>query len=257
MKRDIIYIKLIAIFSIIASFTSCTDWLSIEPEGKIVAGDYWKLESDVEAVLSTCYRSMIEDDIIRRMIVYGELRSDNLMGGYGVSETHKKIIEANIQPTNYYASWSSFYKVINYCNIVIHYAPTVIDPNFSQSELNAKLAEAMTLRALSYFYLVRAFGEVPFITDASISDTQDYNIAKSSESKILDSLEADLIKAEGWAMSAYGKLNANKGRVTKNAIRALLADIYLWRNKYDECIAAADRVLADPLLKMIEPDDDP
>lgn len=251
------HIKFIAIISLISTLSACTDWLSIEPEGKIVAGDYWKLESDVEAVVATCYRSMIENDVISRMIIYGELRSDNLIGGYGISENLKKIIEANIQPTNPYASWSSFYKAINYCNIVIHYAPTVIDPNFSQSELNAKLAEVMMLRALSYFYLVRAFGEVPFITDASISDTQDYSVAKSSEDVILDYLEADLIKAEGWAMSAYGKLNANKGRVTKNAIRALLADIYLWRNKYDECIAVSDRMLADPLLKMIEPDNDP
>ena len=251
------HIKFIAIISLISKLSACTDWLAIEPEGKIVAGDYWKLESDVEAVVATCYRSMIEDDIISRMIIYGELRSDNLIGGYGLNENLKKIIEANIQPTNPYASWSAFYKVINYCNIVLHYAPTVIDPNFSQSELNAKLAEVMTLRALSYFYLVRTFGEVPFVTDASISDTQDYSVAKSSENVILDYLEADLTKAEVWAMSAYGKLNANKGRVTKNAIRALLADIYLWRNKYDECIAVSDRVLADPLLKMIEPDNDP
>ncbi|MBN2765248.1 MAG: RagB/SusD family nutrient uptake outer membrane protein [Paludibacteraceae bacterium] len=251
------HIKLIAIISILASMTACTDWLSIEPEGKIVAGDYWKLESDVEAVVATCYRSMIEDDIISRMIIYGELRSDNLIGGYGISENMKKIIEANIQPTNPYANWSSFYKVINYCNIVIHYAPTVIDPNFSQSELNAKLAEVIALRAMSYFYLVRAFGEVPFVTSASITDIQDYNIPKSSEDEILDYLETDLIKAEAWAMTAYGKLNANKGRITKNAIRALLADIYLWRNKYDECIAASDRVLADPLLKMIDPDEEP
>ncbi len=251
------HIKFIAIISLISTLSACTDWLSIEPEGKIVAGDYWKLESDVEAVVATCYRSMIENDVISRMIVYGELRSDNVIGGYGLNENLKKIIEANIQPTNPYASWSSFYKVINYCNIVIHYAPTVIDPNFSQSELNAKLAEVMTIRALSYFYLVRAFGEVPFVTDASISDTQDYSLPKSSEDVILNYLEADLIKAEAWAMSAYGKANANKGRITKNAIRALLADIYLWRNKYDDCISVINRVLDDPLLKMIEPDDEP
>lgn len=251
------HIKFIAIVGIITTLSACTDWLTIEPEGKIVAGDYWKLESDVEAVVATCYRSMIEDEIISRMLIYGELRSDNIMDGYSLSDNLKKIIEANIQPSNPYTRWSGFYKIINYCNVVIHYAPTVIDPNFSQSELNAKLAEVMTLRALSYFYLVRTFGEVPFVTDASITDTQDYSIAKSSEDVILDYLEADLIKAEGWAMSAYGKLNANKGRVTKNAIRALLADIYLWRNKYDECIDASNRVLADPLLKMIEPDEMP
>ena len=55
------HIKFIAIISLISTLSACTDWLSIEPEGKIVAGDYWKLESDVEAVVATCYRSMIEN----------------------------------------------------------------------------------------------------------------------------------------------------------------------------------------------------
>jgi len=60
-----------------------------------------------------------------------------------------------------------------------------------------------------------------------------------------------LIKAEGWAMTSYGNTASNKGRITKNAIRALLADIYLWRNKYDECITYCDKVLIDNSLSLI------
>ena len=250
-------IRIITLVALLAGLSSCTEWLSIEPEGKVVSSDYWKLESDVEAVVATCYRALIEDEIVNRMVIYGELRSDNLAGGYSLNENLEKIIEANLQPSNTYVRWSAFYKIINYCNIVLYYAPQVIDPNFSQLELNAKLAEVLSIRALSYFYLVRAFKEVPFITNASITDTQDFAMPKNTEDEILDALEADLIKAEAWAMTGYGSLAANKGRITKNAVRALLADIYLWRNKYDQCITYCDKVISDPLLKLIEPDDDP
>ncbi len=254
MKR----IKYLILTAVIALFGSCTGWLTIEPDGKVVSTDYWQLESDVEAVIATIYRAMIEDPVIERMIIYGELRSDNVTEGYGMSDNLRKILGANILSTNPYTNWSSFYRVINFSNIVLAKAPEAyeVDPNFSQAQLNAKMAEALTLRALAYFYLVRTFGEVPFVTDASITDTQDYNQPKVSEDVILDYLEKDLVQAEQWALTRYGRVDSNKGRITKNAVRALLADIYLWRNKYDECIAAADRILEDPLLEMIEDEDE-
>lgn len=264
------YLKLFTIVAVMSLLASCTDWLSIEPDGKVVSDDYWKLESDVEAVVATCYRAFVEDGlnsdgslrsdvVLNRMIVYGELRSDNMIMGYSTNTDLKKIIEANILPTNPYSNWSGFYKIINYCNLVLAKAPDAfkIDPNFTQSQLNAKMAEVLTLRALAYFYLVRTFGEVPLITEASLTDRQDYNIAKSSENGVLDQLEADLIKAEGWALSRFGSTASNKGRITKTAVRALLADIYLWRNKYAECVSYCDKVIQDPTLKLIEADDEP
>lgn len=239
------------------SVSACTDWLEVQPPGKVVLNNFWKTESDVEAVVMTCYRAMLEQPYMERIMVYGEFRADNVILSNSTNENLYKIFNANILPTNSYADWSTFYDVINYCNTVLYYAPQVNDPNFSQSRLNAKLAEVLTIRALNYFYLVRAFGEVPFVTEASVSDDQDYNIAKSSEDDILDQLEIDLIKAENWALSTYGSTESDKGRVTKTTIRALLADIYLWRNKFDECINYSDKVLADKTLQMIESDDNP
>lgn len=247
------YTLLLGIMTVMLS--SCADWLFIQPAGKVVLDDYWKTESDVENVVAACYRSMVEDDYVKKLIVYGELRSDNVTIGYVDTKQADliKINEGNILPTNSYAKWSSFYQIINYCNIILHYAPSAQqnDPYFSFAKLDAKMAEVLAIRALNYFYLVRAFGQVPYITTASLSESQDYEIAKSSEDVILDGLEADLIKAEGWAMSSYGSPASNKGRFTKNAIRALLADIYLWRNKYDECITSCDKILNDNSLSLI------
>ncbi|MGC3978584.1 MAG: RagB/SusD family nutrient uptake outer membrane protein [Paludibacteraceae bacterium] len=249
------YLKLFTFISMLLVLSSCTDWLTIEPEGKVVSTQYWKLESDVEAVVATCYRAMIEDDVIERMIVYGEVRSDDVTEGDVIDTELRYIMQANLLPSNSYTKWASFYKIINYCNVVIYYAPKVKDPNFTQSELNAKLAEVLTLKSLCYFYLVRAFGEVPFINDPSISDSQDYSLAKSPENVILDSIESNLLKAENWAMSGYGSTEATKGRITKNAVRAFLADVYLWRQQYDKCITYCDKVISSPLLKLMGADD--
>lgn len=251
------YIKIFTIITAIATLSACSDFLQVKPQGQIVLEDFWKSESDVEAVISTCYKELLTTTNMEKFIVWGELRSDNLSETFGVGGSEKLILEGNILPTNKYASWASLYTLINYCNSVLYYAPQVIDPNFTPKELEARMAEALTLRSLAYFYLVRTFKDVPLILDPSLSDIQDYNAAQSSENEILDQIEKDLIQADAWAMNVYGKKTHNKGRITKNAARALLADVYLWRNKYNECIVYCDKILSDPTLKLIEADESP
>ena len=258
--------KYIVFIPLLAWLTSCSDWLTLEPAGKVIESDFWKQESDVESVVATCYREMLEDEFMNKVIVWGELRADNIIAGDGLGPVESKILEANIQPDNAYTSWNKFYSVINYCNTVLHYAPRVkaIDPDFTTAELNAKQAEVLTLRALCYFYLIRTFKDVPLILEPTLDDIQEYKVAQSTEQVIIQQLISDLIKAEGWAMKAYSTEKYTKGRITKNAVRALLADIYLWNNDYSSSIQYCNKIIDDKasLLKenetlLIQNDNDP
>jgi len=255
MKRHTF--KQLMLIAGITLLSACSDWLTIEPEGKIVLGDYWNTESDVEAVIATCYRSMIDYEYIRRLIIWGEMRSDNIVAGNGIKETEKRILEANITPANWYSSWSQFYTVINYCNAVLYYTPKVIDPNFTEAKMRAKMAEALALRALTYFYLVRTYKDIPLILEPSVTDQQDYSVPQSSENTVLDQIESDLLKAEEWAMTSFSSIAHTKGRITKNAVRALLADVYLWRNKYNQTVTYCDKIIESPAFKLIEADETP
>lgn len=253
MIKKLIYNVLLPV-SLIMSFTGCTAWLTIKPEGEVVLEDFWQSESNVESVLMSCYRGLTEDAIVNRMIVWGELRSDNLISSGTVSFDMQKILEGDITSSNSFASWSSFYSVINFCNTVLKYAPDVVarDLNFTLGDLHRVEAEAKTLRALCYFYLVRTFKEVPWVTEASVDDTQNFDYFKSPETQVLDSLISDLNGVRNYASSDFGDPNLNKGRITKNAVNTLLADIFLWKNEYDNCIMACNRVLADTTLKLVE-----
>ncbi len=249
MKTHIFKITLL--LTLLAGLSACSDWLTIKPDGKVVLDDYWKNEADVEAVVAACYRGMLEDEFMKRVIVWGELRSDNIIGGNGsISDAENKMLQASIIPTNDMCRWGSFYTIINYCNYVLYYAPNVIDPNFTETKLHAKEAEVLTLRALCYFYLVRTYKDVPLIIDPSISDIQNYKVPQSAESQVLDKIEKDLLKAESWAMLAYGSVQYTKGRITKNAVRALLADVYLWKGNYSKCIEYCDKIIDDKMLIM-------
>jgi len=253
MKRKL-YIVLIT--GLLLANTACTDWLDIRPESEIVLEDFWQNESQVNQVLAASYRSMTEYDYMSRMLIWGELRSDNVTFGNNMNTEMYKMLNVDISPDNSLCHWGSFYTTINICNSFLHFAPRVVDldPNFTESKLHALEAEILTIRALSYFYLVRTFDQVPWIESPSIDDTQDYAIAKSPQDSILNLLVRDLNIALTYARETYDIYEYDKGRITKNAVRALLADIYLWQEEYQKCVDMCNEVLADPALELVNGD---
>jgi starch-binding outer membrane protein, SusD/RagB family len=252
MKKLRIYILAL----LMGSLLGCSDWLDIRPENEVVLEDYWQTESQAMSVLSACYRGLATDECVERMLVWGELRSDNLVAGNTLRLDLFNILNVNVTPTNNYANWGSFYAVINYCNTFLKYAPAVVksDQNFTESKLHTLEAEALTIRALSYFYLVRAFNEVPLILTPSINDTQNYNVPKSTERAIVDQIIADLLKAKQYARLDYGVGAYNKGRISLNAVNAILADVYLWDQQYSKCIESCDLVVNTEKYNLVDGD---
>ncbi|MFA5045722.1 MAG: RagB/SusD family nutrient uptake outer membrane protein [Paludibacter sp.] len=253
IKRNIYIIGLSVLLLI--GITGCSQWLDLKPESEIILDDFWQSQSDVESVLAACYRGLTEDAVISRMIVWGELRSDNMITGNGFPNARydmQKILDGDLVPSNAYASWSSFYSVINDCNTLLLYAPKVVDRdnNFTLTDLHQVQAEAMTLRALCYFYLVRTYKEVPLVEEASINDIQNYSLPKSPEDTIINHIIRDLLYAQKYAKTDFGITAYNKGKITLDAVNTILADVYLWNQQYEKCVETANLVLADKNLKL-------
>ena len=134
--------------------------------------------------------------------------------------------------TNGFAKWESFYQCINRCNTVIHYAPQVQekDPNYTEAEMKANIAEVTAIRSLCYFYLIRTFRNVPYVTEPSIDDSKNYRIPASSFDEVLAHIIADLEAVKNDAIRIYGEYSDdNINRITRYAIYAMLADMYLWQ----------------------------
>ncbi|MBQ6964235.1 MAG: RagB/SusD family nutrient uptake outer membrane protein [Bacteroidaceae bacterium] len=258
MKMKCIYKKLVVLALPLlggGGLSSCDDFLSIEPQNDIVLENYWTEEADVNSVLTSCYAQLESSDCISRMIVWGELRSDNMTTGSGTNNSLQQILKENILETNDYTKWLCFYEVINRCNTVLYYAPGVndIDPNFTDSELHATIAEATTLRALCYFYLIRTFRNVPYITYPSNDDSQVFQVAASPFDEVLDSLIADVEGVKDYAVRSYGEESVeNKCRITRWGCYALLADLYLWKGDWQQCIQYCDLVIDEKIREYEE-----
>ena len=267
MKRILTKIKYAAMMLCsVGVFSSCNDFLGTMPLNEIVLENFWETEEEVNSVVMSCYSRMAQGDFLTRLILWGELRSDNVVAGnitgeipYVNNEQLLDMLEGNILPNHYIADWSSFYNVINRCNTVLYYAPQVLerDPDFKASEWEYIKAEMLTLRALCYFYLVRSFRDVPLVLEPTIDDSQDFQVAAADPNVVLEQLVRDLQEAERTALKKFPESNASKysytkSRVTKQAVWALLADIYLWMERYDECIVYCEKVIAEKVAEANE-----
>lgn len=222
--------------------SSCEGWLELIPPDGLVRDEYWKSKEDVEASLMGAYQLFAKLD--GTLFLMGELRGDLIVDDANTSSDYRDIMEGNIFPDNSMCNWSRFYTVINYTNSVLKYAPIVydLDPTFSQYQLRGFEAEALFLRSLAYFYLVRAFREVPLVLDASESDNVNFFLPTSPAEDILVQIKSDLLLARSGVTEEYGSLSDNKGRARKDAINALLADISLWNFEYEECIGYVEAI---------------
>ena len=237
MKKTLISML---ILPALLSLTSCNDWLDILPNNEQVTDDYWKSKEDVEAVIASGYYYMRQ--CVPTFIKWGELRGGTL---YTINSSDAKLQDFNMTATHSLCDWSTIYKVIGMANSVILYAPDVKDDTYYDAIRNSHLAEAYFLRAYCYLLLAKNYGEVPLVKQAYVNDNASFDLAKSSVSEVIAQVKDDVKSAlaTGAAKGTYEEDWATKGRATKWALYALMADACLWSEDYDQCIEYCDMIL--------------
>jgi starch-binding outer membrane protein, SusD/RagB family len=231
-------------------FLSCKKWLDLQPQDGLTGAEFWKTKEQVKAAVSGVYASLIGSatgsrNAAETFFLWGELRADMITGTLATTNEQNDVVNVSILPTNSICNWRGVYETINYCNTIIDLAPGVLsaDATFTQAELDKAIAEAKAIRALMYFYLVRTFDKVPLKLTATVSDKDIVSIPKSTQAVVLAQVLKDLNEAEPFAVVDYGNRASNKGRITKAAINAIQADVYLWLDKYTECVDACNKII--------------
>jgi len=250
----------------VAGFGLSSCDIDLLPLNEVVYENFWTNKDDVESVVTACYGAFQSDDVVNRLIVWGEDRSDNVQVGQDQSEDLRFLLKGSIKTTNSFCDWSSLYKVINYCNVAMFEAPQVMkkDPNYTESDYRVNKAECSFIRDYCYLTLIKTFRDVPFTFEPSLDDTQTYRLPQTKFEVVLDSLIADIELCKDYAplrnnnqtLRSGVDNTENTGKVTRAAMYALLAELYLWRASdcnlpkdkqneyYRKCIDCCDWVLA-------------
>ncbi len=165
-------------------------------------------------------------------------------------------------------SWKELYRAANWAVTIESYVENMPDELFSSVEEKKRIiGEAAFIRALSYFYLTRVWGNVPIVTESVESSdqlvTEDgfiVEIPRSPEKEVLDHALLAVDKAiENLEYSTMGDprwaITANKA-----SAEALKAHLTLWYASRDnnnqemlnECVASATSVIENGNAELID-----
>ncbi len=239
MKKINYIYKSACLFGLLAvGLASCEDYLTIYPTDRVVEENFWEDMNDLNGVRYGAYRQMAST--VDKMFIWGDLRSDSYTlnnpesGDGGVQNTHNtysNILNGMPDSSMNEFDWGGVYTTINLCNKVLEHGPEILkkDKQFTTTEWYYMRAEMKALRALNYFYLIRAFKDVPFTTRTINNDTQVKQFELTNQLQILDSIILDCESVAGQARTSFANNGDTKGMITNAAIYAMLADMYLWR----------------------------
>ncbi len=234
------------------ALSSCGDFLYIEPKTFVSEENFWNEKADVDQMVAGVYVKMQDPKFIERLIMWGETRSDEITEGRDATKNIDlyRTLKEDLKSTNEYTDWTSMYAVIGQCNIIMERCKTVAekDPTFTESDVKATRAEMAAIRDLCYFYLVRAFKDVPYYTYAIQADADIQPLPACDGDSIVRCLITDLEGVVGDAMKKFPEdnsslYNSSRNRITQDAIYAILADLCLWDGQYQKCVDYCQKVI--------------
>lgn len=116
--------------------------------------------------------------------------------------------------------WTSYYRGIANANLSINRIPQI---SMDAGQAQKLMAEAYFLRAWYYFQLVQMFGNIPLIIEPVTLQSEQLYPDPAKPEDVYNQIVADLKMAEAadlnWVVSS--------GRVSKGAIKSLMAKVYL------------------------------
>jgi hypothetical protein len=229
MKKKLIAIGCIAVF--IALSPSCKkDFLEQSDPNAISLDANFKSPNDVLLAVNGIYQSLRSGNNIGETSgLWTDERSDDTGTNDNQSNAGEPFQFNNfsILPSNTYlkSHWVSLYGTITRANVVLSNIDKVTFP-----DANLKLqysTEAKFLRALTYFHLVRLWGDVPLVTRQLSSTEVAANTFREKQETVYAQIVADLKDVVNNNPLPNLQTGAGIGRVSKAAANALLGQVYL------------------------------
>jgi hypothetical protein len=237
------------LFTGMLACASCKKLLDVHSTHAVDEANSWNSHNDTRSALIGVYglmRAAVANDDAYWM--YGDVRGGDFTA---VSRADLQSIIDNKLNAPYpllsdLSNWRRFYAVINAANMFLEHVGEVKarDPKYSDQNMEVDVAQVRLLRALSYFYLVRIWGDVPLITVSH--DGEFKPKGRDSQQKVLAFCEQELQEAANDLPYGYSSDDPqqqgdyynrsasqwNGALARKLSAYAILAHVAAWQGKY-------------------------
>lgn len=229
---------IVASVAALAVCTSCKkSFLELVPYNQVSLEQAINNESDLQAALNGAYAKMRDVDLFGKTIpLIGDLMADNVY--IALQNSNRFLAEFNYSYLNTHGNasttWADAYNAILRLN-------NVINSSLSSANSNQLKGEALTMRALMYFYLVNIYAK-PYTVDPAAEGvplvlTYDPLLkpGRSKVSEVYSRIDQDLTDA----FTLMTNTSKNSSYVTKYVARALQARVALFKGDWNAAKTAA------------------
>jgi starch-binding outer membrane protein, SusD/RagB family len=226
---------------------ACDSPLVTDPTASIDAETALTTARGLELGLNGAYRSLQSGQAYydRDLLAYPDLYADNL-DFTGTFQTDREISLRNVATNNgnVLGAWTQGYIGINRANNVLAAIPDVT--GLTSGQQASYRGEALFIRALHLYRLVRWFGDVPLVLEPSRGVGEESLVSRAPAAEVRARIIADL--EEAAPLLPTGRVT---GRATRGAADALLARVYLEDGKYTEARNKATAVISNAAYSLV------
>jgi len=216
--------------------SACSEeFMELYPETKLNESTFYQSQKEYTLLANGCYIPMRDYEKVEHWIL-AEVISDNSSfqnnSSPGAVRTRGvvDIFMVTSDVVTYGNFWKMSYTGIYNCNKLVEQIENT-DMTWENESLKHRcIGEALFLRALYYFNLVRQFGGVPLVLEPT-SGIDAIKIKRSTEEQIYESIINDLNDAVNHFSSA--KDVEENGRANWGAAISLLGKVYLTIHEYE------------------------
>ena len=223
--------KLLLVTSLLLVSMSCKDsFLDENPKTTLTTDVYYKTEAGFEDLVRACY-PLLRNIHQNRILVQNGTDIFCAQGGWNPSAVNGKetppslydVYDTRFNPTvpEIQTLWQFLYAEIARTNTAITRADDITTMAATLKDI--RVAEAKFLRALSFFYAVQQWGDIPMPLAEITTPQKDFPRVPSAE--VYKQIISDLLDCE----AKLPVVASNYGRITKGTAQFLLARVYLTR----------------------------
>ena len=275
------------------SLTGCGKWLDIAPEDTTTERDLFSDYGGYRSAINGIYQTLASSELYGENLSWGFLSAlsqyyDNASAGNNMKFSYTEQYDYASDEVKEFGEeiWSQGYFVIANCNNVLQHiaeADPSMFPYYEEGEMDLIKAEAMAVRALVHFDLLRLFAEAPAVNMDGMAipyskTYPDMFPQRLTTRQVLDNVIADFNDAaallEPFDMehdvnfssignkynasnsiseTQYGLFFSARGfRLNYIAVRSLLARVYAYADDMDN----AYNIASDIISRFVEPEAD-
>lgn len=237
------------------TFVGCKKYLNLDPPSDLSGNNFWKSKKDVEQFTNGLY------ELFRQAVFRSNMRAEpgndefpffSYSGDFRGApfrpspfadwrDYFEELANNNIRaitspdPDGFYdlfhhkrfTQWDRFYKVIAAANIAYERIGDV--PGLTDAEKARYKGEAVFMRCLTYFFMVRLYGDVPYYTNAYNTEA----LPRMPMVEVLQNCSADLLAAKDGLPWTYDDPAIIAVRAMRGSALALNMQINMWLASFD------------------------